>query len=73
VKGLQSHLADMVRQSPTERLVKKTHNSVSFQEDLVSYYTKHHIQCHMVFNVNMVNFQMTLLMNMRTNTVMDGG
>jgi hypothetical protein len=43
MKGLQSHLADMVRQSPSERLVKKTHNSVLFQEDLVSYYTKHHI------------------------------
>ena len=39
----------------------------------MSDYTKYDIQCHTVFNVTMVSFQMTPLMNKGTNIVMDDG
>jgi hypothetical protein len=36
-------------------------------------YTKYDISCHMVFNVTMADFRMTLLMHKGTNIVMDDG
>jgi hypothetical protein len=36
-------------------------------------YIKYDIHCHMVFKVTMVSFQMTLVMNKLTYTVMDNG
>ena len=37
------------------------------------YYTKYHILCHMIFDVIIVTFWMTLLMNKFTEIVMDDG
>ena len=43
MKGLQSHFADTVRQSPSKRVVEKTHNSHLLQGDLDLYYTRYDI------------------------------
>ena len=43
MEGLQSHFADTVRHSPSERVVKNTRNSVLLQGDVAVYYTKYHI------------------------------